>query len=72
MNFDETLTNEVKILKKNTINFSPKPLSNHLVARFHIISDTILQVLFFHPVVQYENYLICIFMNINRNLKMRK
>ena len=24
---------------------------------------------FFHPVVLYENYLICIFMNINENLK---
>ena len=23
----------------------------------------------FHPVVLYENYLICIFMNINENLK---
>ena len=27
---------------------------------------------FFHPVVQYENYLICIFMNINEILKMRE
>ena len=25
----------------------------------------------FHPVVQYENYPICIFMNINENIKMR-
>ena len=27
---------------------------------------------FFHPVVLYENYLICIFMNINEILKMRE
>ena len=25
----------------------------------------------FHPLVLYENYLICIFMNINENLKLR-
>ena len=26
----------------------------------------------FHPVVQYENYPICVFMNINENIKLRE
>ena len=41
-----------------------------IVACVYIMSDTIDK--YFHPVVLYENYLICIFMNINENLKMRK
>ena len=41
-----------------------------IVACVYIISDTIDKN--FHSVVLYENYLICIFMNINENLKMRK
>ena len=41
-----------------------------IVACFYIMSDTIDK--YFHPVVLYENYFICIFMNINENLKKRK
>ena len=33
------------------------------------ISSVIQFYMFFHPVVLYENYLICIFMNINEILK---
>ena len=39
-----------------------------IVASF--ISSVIQFDKFFHPVVLYENYLICIFMNINETLKM--
>ena len=53
----------------------------HISAQ-NIIKLLLLQVFFissviqldksFHLVVLYENYLICIFMNINENLKMKK
>ena len=35
-----------------------------------LVSSVIQFDKFFHPVVLYENYLICIFMNINEILKM--
>ena len=36
------------------------------------ISSVIQFVKFFHPVVLYENYLICMFMNINENLQIKE
>ena len=59
----KTLKSEVKSKKKNIIK---PPLLQA------IISSVIKFDKSFHPVVQYENYLICIFMNINENLKMIK
>ena len=41
-----------------------------LLPFFYILSYSILK--FFHPVVLYENYLICIFMNIHEILKIRE
>ena len=67
----KSLKNEVKSLKKNKNIFPPK----------NIIKPPLLPVFippviqfdkFFHAVVLYENYFICIFMNINENLKMRE
>ena len=60
----------VKIIKKNTINEQITALNHHqttVVACF--MAPLIHYDKFFHPVVQYENFLICIFMNINENLK---
>ena len=50
---------------------APKHHQTTIVARFYSISDTISNESF-HPVVLYDNDLICIFMNINENLELRK
>ena len=66
MNINENLQKWSKIIKKKTIN-------EHISAQ-NIIKPPLLPIFissviqfdkFFHPVVLYENYLICIFMNIN-------
>ena len=61
-----------KIIKKNIINKQIPALNHHqttVVACF--MAPVIHYDKFFHPVVQYENFLICIFMSINENLKKR-
>ena len=55
-------------------------INEHISAQKHhqstIVASFYIPVIqfdkFFHPVVLYENDLICIFMNINENLKMRE
>ena len=69
MNINENLKKWVKIIK-NTINKQIPALNHHqtsVVACF--MTPVIHYDKFFHPVVQYENFLICIFMNIKENLK---
>ena len=55
---------------KNTINKQIPDLNHHQTT---VVECFLAQVIhydkFFYPVVQYENFLICIFMNINENLK---
>ena len=70
MNINENI---IKIGKftKNTINKQISALNHHqtfFVVCF--ISPMIHYDKFSHPVVQYENYHICIFMNIKENLKI--
>ena len=68
----KTLKNEVKH-KKNTINIILKPQNIIKPPLLPVFISSVIQFdKFFHPVVQYENYVICIFMNINENLKMRE
>ena len=45
--------------------FQHKNIINHIVASFYITNDKFDK--FFHPVVLYENYRICISMNNNEN-----
>ena len=45
-------------------NFRPKPILMYVIISYVIQFDKL-----FYPVVLYENYLICIFMNIHENLK---
>ena len=67
MNSNENLQKRSKIIKNN--------INEHISAQNIIkpplllgfISSVIQFDMFFHPVVLYENYLICIFMNINEN-----
>ena len=66
MNINENLQKWSKIIKNN-INEHISAQKHHqttIVASF-FISSVIQFDKFFHPVVLYENYLICIFMNIN-------
>ena len=65
----KTLRNEVKVIKTNSIDKQISTPNHHqttLVASFYIIVEFDKS---FHPVVLYENYLICIFLTINENLK---
>ena len=66
MNIRLNLTNEVKILKENTIN---NIFQHKTIIKPPLLQDIIALVIqfdkSFHPLVQYENYIICIFMNIN-------
>ena len=71
MNINENLQIGSKIIK-NKINEHISAQKHHLttiVAGLYISSiDSVIQFdKFFHPVVLYENYLNCIFMNINEN-----
>ena len=65
MNIKENLQKWSKIIKKN-IN---EHISAQNITRPPLLPVFISSVIqfdkFFHPVVLYENYLICIFMNIN-------
>ena len=71
MNINKNLKNEIKIIKKTIkTDFSPKLTLNHRCCKF--LSLVIPFDKSFHPVVLYENYFICIFMNINENLKNRE
>ena len=63
----KTLKNHKNIYKHISVQ---KHLQTTIVASFNIISDIIYNC--FNPVVLYENYFICIFMNINEILKMRE
>ena len=71
MNINENLQKWSKIKKKHKWTyFSKKHHQTIIVAIFYIL---VIQFdKFFHPVVLYENCLICIFMNINEILKMRE
>ena len=72
MNINENFKNEVKSKKKH-INkrISVKNITKPpLLPVF--ISPMIQFDKFFHPVVLYENNLICIFMNINENVKINR
>ena len=65
MNINETLQKWSKTIKNNINEHISlqKHLQTTIVAFF--ISSVIQFDKFFHPVVIYENYLVCIFMNIN-------
>ena len=68
MNINENLQKWSKIIKKKNINEHNSAQKHHqttTVASF--VSSVIQFYMFFHPVILYENYLICIFMNINEN-----
>ena len=70
MNINENIKNEIKIILNINKHISTqKIIKPPLLPVF--ISHFIHFDKFFHPVVQCENHLICIFMNINENLNMR-
>ena len=66
MNINENVKNEKKIVTNihKLTNFRPKPSLTYVIIPYVIQFDKL-----FYPVVPYENYLICIVMNINVNLK---
>ena len=65
MNINENFKKEGKSLEDHTyIDFLQKPSFMYVVISKMIQFDK-----FFHPVVLYENHLICIFMNIYENSK---
>ena len=53
---------------KNTTNKQISALNHHQTTVLHVFCHQ-WYLKFFHPVVQYEIFLICIFMNINEKLK---
>ena len=68
MNTNENFKNEGKILKNiNKLISATNHHQTNIVEYF--ISSVIQFVKSIHPMALYENYLICIFMNINENLK---
>ena len=70
ININENLKKLGNNLKKNMINnqiSAQNYRQTTIVASF--ISPMIEFDMYFHPVVLYENHLICIFININENLK---
>ena len=71
MNINENLQKWSKIIKNNINEHisAQKPHQTTIVA--NLISSVIQFDKFFHTLVLYENYFICIFMNINEVLKMR-
>ena len=68
MNINENLKNKGKI--KNTAQIADLA-TNHHQTNIVVCSESLVLHFdkFFHLMVLYENYLICIFMNINENLK---
>ena len=72
MNINENLQKWSKIIKNN-INEHISAQKHHQTIIVAIFISSVIQFdKFFHPVVLYDNYLICIFMNINEILKMRE
>ena len=72
MNINENLQKWSKIIKNN-INEHNSAQSIIKPPMLPVFISSVIQFdKFFHPVVLYENYLICIFMNINEILKMRE
>ena len=69
MNINKNFKNKGKIIKKNTHHNASNHHQTTIVACFK--SSVIQFDNVFHLMVLYENYLICIFMNINEYLKRR-
>ena len=76
MNIYENLQKWSKIIKKQKKNNKNEHISAQNITKPPLLPVFISSVIqfdnFFHPVVLDENYLICIFMNINEILKMRE
>ena len=70
MNINENLKNKGKIITNTISNwYKPKTVINLLL--LHVFTLSVIQFdRYFYIMVLYENDLICIFMNINENLKI--
>ena len=66
MNINENVNKLGKIVRNihKLTNFRPKPSLMYVIISYVIQFDKL-----FYPVVLYENYLICIFMNMHVHLK---
>ena len=72
MNINENLKNKGKIIKKNIIDKLILASNHHQTTIIACFKSSVIKFdKVFHLTVHYENYLICIFMNINKYLKRR-
>ena len=65
----------LRVVKASVIQFDKSFIRWSCIEQplLHVFISCVIQCAkYFHPVALYENYLICIFMNINENLKMRE